>query len=70
MQYLDEVHGRWLGRGGWLDFPARAVGYGLTWNRAGIEEGYVNEEEVFDVSPKQVLGDNEAWEEIGIDLVT
>ena len=31
VRYLDEVHGEWLGREGWLDFPARAVGYELKW---------------------------------------
>ena len=43
VRFLDNVHGDWLGRNGWLDFPARAVGYELTCERPRDEDWCVEE---------------------------
>ncbi len=67
VRYLDEAHGSWLGRGAWLDFPARAVGYDLTWkSRVVYGDGFV--EAVQTVHESDYLGSTGSWEAIDIDM--
>ena len=60
VMYLDTVHGDWLGRDGWLDFPARAVAYDLTWKRLRDEDGFVEE--------LPSIGSVESWQDVDLDM--
>ena len=52
--------GDWLGRDGWLDFPARAVAYELTWKRPRDEDGFVEE--------LPSIGSVESWQDVDLDM--